>query len=354
MLSLEGNGMMTRYLMFRAVIFSVLLDVSVSGHIESRATQDPSPRTFAFALIGDLGYLPEQEPYLTNLLKELNQTPLAFVVHVGDLGSPRFGSCTNELWAHRLEQFQASVHPFLYTPGDNDWTDCHEKEGAKGYEPLERLARLRSVFFSNDQSLGQRTIPLTRQSQTSDPVLTKYRENARWTYGGVTFMTVHVVGSNNGLGRTPEGDAEYAERNTANLAWLRQGFAQARANQSRAIMIMQQANIFPSFPPFPVKPGVPIDEQTTGVKDFRDLLEQETIAFGKPVVLVHGDSHFFRVDKPLGLTDTKVNNTVIENFTRVETFGQPNHHWVQVMVDANDPQVFTFRQHIVVSNVVKH
>ena len=241
------------------------------------------------------------------------------------------------------------MHPFIYTPGDNEWTDCHEKEGAPGYEPLERLARLRTVFFPGDQSLGQRTLPLTRQSQTTDPVLAKHRENAQWTYGGMTFMTVHVVGSNNGLGRTSEGDAEYAERNTANLAWVRQGFAQARTNQSRALMIMQQANIFPAFPPFPGQPDV----QPSGFTDLRALLEQETIAFGKPVVLVHGDSHFFRIDKPLGPRGRGVTTPAVENFTRVETFGQPNHHWVHVTADADDPQVFTFRQRIVAPNVVK-
>src|SRR5262249_9581074 len=134
----ERKGTMTTYFMFRALLFSVLLGVCATGYSQPLATQDASPRTFVFALIGDLGYLPVQEPWLANLLTELNQTPLAFVVHVGDLGAPRFGSCTNEFWTRRLAQFQASAHPLIYTPGDNEWTDCHEQEGAPGYEPLER------------------------------------------------------------------------------------------------------------------------------------------------------------------------------------------------------------------------
>ncbi|HSU77382.1 MAG TPA: hypothetical protein VLI89_09930, partial [Burkholderiales bacterium] len=196
---------------------------------------------FSFALIGDLGYTPAQEPLVDNVLREINATPLAFVAHDGDLGSPPNGSCTNELWARRLAQFQASVNPLVYTPGDTEWTDCHAAEGAPGYEPLERLGALRTIFFSTAGSLGQRTIPLVRQAG--------YPENARWTHGDVTFITLHVVGSNNNRGRTPEGDAEYAARNAADIAWLREGFAAARA--SRAIMIIQQANIFPDFPPFP-------------------------------------------------------------------------------------------------------
>ena len=52
----------------------------------------------------------------------------------------------------------------------------------------------------------------------------RFRENVRWTYGGALFVTLHVIGSNNNLGRTPVMDAEYAERTAANLAWMRQAF----------------------------------------------------------------------------------------------------------------------------------
>jgi len=295
---------------------------------------------FSFALIGDLGYTPAQEPLVDNVLGEINATPLAFVAHDGDLGSPPNGSCTNELWARRLAQFQASVNPLIYTPGDNEWTDCHAAEGAPGYEPLERLGALRTIFFSTAGSLGQRTIPLVRQAG--------YPENARWTHGDVTFITLHVVGSNNNRGRTPEGDAEYAARNAADIAWLREGFAAARA--SRAIMIIQQANIFPDFPPFPG--GGP--KEPSGFTELREALEQEAIAYRKPVVLVHGDSHYFRIDKPLGFRRVRgaAATPQLENFTRVETFGAPNHHWVQAYVRRDDPNVFSFRQRIVGANVI--
>src|SRR3954469_4257021 len=224
---------------------------------------------FSFALIGDLGYTPAQEPMVDNVLREINAEPLAFVVHDGDLGSPPNGSCTNELWARRLAQFQAAAHPLIYTPGDNEWTDCHAAEGAPGYEPPERLRALRATFFGGERSLGQRTIALVRQAG--------YPENARWAYGEVTFITLHVVGSNNNRGRTPEGDAEYAARNAADIAWLRQGFAAARA--SRAIMIIQQANIFPDFPPFPG--GGP--KEPSGYTDLRDALPQGARSLPPPV-----------------------------------------------------------------------
>jgi len=323
--------------------FLVIAPISVPSQSPTAQTQG-----FMFALIGEMGYFAEEEPWLDNVLADLNRnTSLAFVVHIGDLSRTQF-ACTNELLARRLAQFRASAHPFVYTPGDNEWTDCHEPT-VKGGDPLERLAKLRTVFFDGDHTLGQRTFALTRQSQSADPVLVKYRENVRWDLGGVTFLTIHVPGSNNGRGRTPEGDAEYVERNKANLIWLQQGFAHAKASNSRAIMIMQQANVFHEFLPFPG--GTPKDP--SGFTDLRAQLQKETTAFGKPVVLVHGDSHFFRIDKPLSPRGQrgKAGTPALENFTRVETFGTPYHHWVHVTVDANDPNVFTFRPSIVTANL---
>ena len=300
-----------------------------------------APPEMAFALIGDLGYTREQEPMVDRVFADLNRERLAFVVHDGDLGSPPNGSCTNELWTRRLAQFQASPHPLIYTPGDNEWTDCHADEGAPGYEPSERLAALRRTFFASDRSLGQRTLALTRQPG--------YPENVRWSMGDITFFTLHVVGSNNNRGRTRDGDAEYAARTVANLAWMREGFAAARSSASRAVMVFQQANIFPQFPPFPG--GGP--KEPSGYTELREALEREAIAFHRPVVLVHGDSHYFRVDKPLGFRPARggAGAPSLENFTRVETFGAPNHHWVQVLVSRDDPNVFTFRPRLVEGNI---
>jgi hypothetical protein len=303
---------------------------------------------FTFALFGDLGYVPSEEPWMENVLAELNkESALSFVVHVGDLSSPLYG-CTDEMQAKRLAQFNALPHPVIYTPGDNEWTDCHEGHNVKGFDPLERLAKLRTVFFQGEQSLGKRTMLLLRQSR--DPDFAKYRENVRWDQGGVTFVTLHVPGSNNGLGRLPEGDAEFAERNKANMTWLQQAFAHAKANNSRAVMIVQQANMFPEYPPFPGKPVTP-----NGFTELRTLLEQEATTFQKPVVLVNGDSHYFRIDNPFRKAAPPGERPPpsLENFLRVETFGTPNHHWLHVTVDLNDPNVFVFRPRIVSANVVK-
>jgi hypothetical protein len=332
-----------------SVLAAVALSLALVGHaaLAPRLAQG-QVQEFTFALIGDLGYVPGEEPWTENVFAEISKdSRLAFVVHDGDLSSPRYG-CTDEMVQRRLAQFNALPHPLIYTPGDNEWTDCHDGQNVKGGNPLERLAKLRDVFFQGEQSLGKRTMPLLRQSQS--PELSKYRENVRWDFGGVTFVTLHVTGSNNGLGRAPDEDAEYADRNKANMTWLRQAFAHAKASNSRAVMVIQQANMWPEWPPFPGKPVKP-----SGFTDLRNLLEEETTAFQKPVVLVHGDSHYFRIDNPYRKDGAGGQRPMpsLENFTRVETFGTPNHHWLHVTVSPDDPNVFTFRPRIVAANVIK-
>ena len=307
----------------------------------------PPQQQFSFGLFGDLAYVAADEPRLANVLADLDRAPLAFVVHVGDLGHPTTRSCTDALWERRLAQFRASANPLMYTPGDNEWTDCHEQQGFTGGDPLERLGKLRALFFAGDASFGQRSIALTRQSGSADARLAKYRENARWEFGAITFLTLHVVGSNNGRGRSADGDAEFADRNAADLAWLGEGFAHAKAVDSRAVMILQQANIFPDFPPFPGDPK----QEPNGFTELHQAIAKEALAFGKPVVLVHGDSHYFRIDKPY-MRMRKAGEPGLENVTRVESFGSPHHHWVEVTVDPADPNVFSFRQRLVPANLL--
>jgi len=191
------------------------------------------------------------------------------------------------------------------------------------------------MFFQTPRSLGQRTIAQTRQSA-------QYPENVRWERGGVTYIGLNIPGSDNNApqfdatGKQIDGDAtEYANRNAANLAWLADSFAAAEAAHSRAVMVVIQADMWSA--------GDPIAH----FADTKTALARLTIGFPGQVVLVNGDSHFLKVDKPL----TDAVGHVIENFTRVQTFGSDQNHWVSATVDLHDPEVFTFHQHIVAANV---
>ncbi|MBD2058957.1 metallophosphoesterase [Oculatella sp. FACHB-28] len=290
---------------------------------------------FSFALIGDLPYDNDQIEKFGNLTDQINQSDSRFVVHDGDFKSGT-DLCSDEVFAQRKQLFDRFELPLIYVPGDNEWTDCY-RESNGSYDPLERLEKFRDLFTQGNQSLGKRTLSLSRQSENSR--FAKFRENVRWSYGDVLFVGLNVTGSNNGFGRTPEGDAEYRERNIANLAWMQEAFTLAKQNGDRGIMLIIQAN-----PNFELEPA-----ERTGFNDFLGALETETFNFRGQVVLVHGDSHYFRIDKPL-LHFTHEGIPPLENFTRVETFGSPNVHWLRATVNASNPNLFEFEQMIVDAN----
>ncbi len=354
----------TRVISFTAVIVLVLYFLPFET--VTAATENNTDKA-VIALIGDMPYNARQRQQFLNVIEEINAAELAFVIHVGDYwfdglawnkNSKGLPPCSDEVFADRLEMAKSFKHPFVITPGDNDWTDCYRAK-PRAYDPLERLAKLRNMFFQGDESLGQRMMKLKRQSKQEK--YAKYAENVRWVYADVMFVTLHMVGSNNNLGRTAEMDAEYQKRNEANLDWLDEAFSEANSNDNKAIMIIAQAN--PQFENrwtptqkrryllggLGIKPAS--EQRETGFDGFLDALEEHVIDFGKPVVYVHGDTHTFRIDKPLIATTSR---RMLENFTRVETYGFPDTHWLRVSIDHQDPNIFQFRQEIVEKNLVEH
>jgi len=316
-----------------AVLFVGVVAALLSGCATNQSASQIYLRRFDFALMGDVPYTDEQITTLfPNMIAALNRERLAFVVHDGDIKAG--GTlCTDKVFEDRLRDFQSFKHPLVYIFGDNEWSDCAR---TNGFTPENRLQKLRDLFTSGDESLGQRKLRLTRQS--SDMQFGQFRENVRWAMRGVMFVGLNVPGSINNYGQP-----EFAERNAANIAWLKESFDVAKLGNRRALMIVMQAN------PFPERGST--NRAHRGFKEMLDVLEQETIAFKKPVVLVHGDTHYFRIDKPL--VGAKSGRR-IENFTRVETFGNPDVHWLRVTVDPRKPNVFTFRQEIVARNLVQH
>lgn len=323
-------------------------------------------RAFDFALIGDMPYTKVQEKEYQRVLSALNSADLAFVAHIGDFQfdatpynrNPSVASmpCVDENYNAIHDSFQSIRHAFILTPGDNDWSDCWPLEARKA-DPIDLLAKLRSIFFPEGKSLGQKPIDVTNQSST--PTFSKFRENLRWTLGGVLFVTVHIVGENDNWGRTPEMDAEHKERKAANVAWLKEAFSEAKRTNSRGLVILSQANpgfetVWPEgaktryFLRF-VPRGQPVPSRPLAFNDYLQTLADELEGYERPVAYLHGDTHLFRIDKPLYSRKT---NRSFENFTRVETFGWPDTHWVRVTVDPVDPQLFRFKAEIVPENVV--
>lgn len=290
----------------------------------------PAAGSFSFALVGDVPYNAAAEPRLEQMLRQIDDDPsVRLVLHVGDLkGSDE--PCSDELLRRRLAQLQAVRKPLVYTPGDNDWTDCH-RAGAGGHAPLERLDALRRLAWPDPgHSMGR--APIALQSQEGFP------ENARFTYGRMAFVTLHVIGSNNGLepwrapaaqagGRRDEQSSAFARRQAANLAWLEAAFGRARADDAIGVVVLMQAN-----PRFELPPG---DPRRAGFEAVIDALGRLAAEFGRPVLLLHGDDHLFLVDWPLAAASPPV-----PNLRRVQAFGHPFMQWIRVDVDPDSGTVF--------------
>ena len=329
-------------------------------------------KTFEYAvgLWGDLPYSPDQAAAIPNLIADMNAAEIEFSVNDGDLkaGGTR---CDDPVYTAALGYFNTLKKPAMFTPGDNDWTDC-DRTSAGGYNTLERLQHERELFFSTDRSLGKETMKQAVQSSpncvgwdsaSSTRTSTPCVENRRWTFKKVTYATVNIQGTCNnrcssGAGDPAGDENEYQARNAADLQWLQDTFDEAAAKDSVAVMIIGQAD--PGFDATDATRGPTRNPQTLAETDgapdgyvsFLTKLRQLTIDFRKPVVYVHGDSHYFRVDKPfLDSTGKR-----LESFTRVETFGDHQEngindvHWVKALVDPNSRDVFAFQAQMVPAN----
>jgi hypothetical protein len=344
---------------------------------------DDDGGAYSIGLWGDLPYSDVQAiTGVPNLIADMNSQRLAFTVHDGDLkagngtpGSVTPTTCSDALYVQALGYFNSLDAPAMFTTGDNDWTDC-DRPSNGSFNSLERLDHERQLFFSTPFSLGRRKLRQEVQDASVTPCkgfvsgtaagTTAYKdvpcvENRRWDLGRVTYVTLNIQGSCNNLCDTFPDSVEYAARNAANIAWMKEAFAHAIAHDSAAVMIISQAD--PGWNLADVVGGGPLRNPKTlaetdglpdGFQEFLVALRDEVIAFRRPVAYVHGDSHYFRVDRPF--QDSLGRR--LENFTRVETFGdnQANGtndvNWLKVRVDPRSREVFSYQAQIVPANRV--
>jgi len=280
-----------------------------------------SAETWRFALLGDTPYSDSERRELPRMLDAIAESHVDFVVHIGDIKNGQ-SRCDDAVFKDRQQLFDGNPTPFIFVPGDNEWTDCRRVSNG-AYDPLERLAYLRTLFWQQPDSLGRKKIALERQAGI-------YIEHSRFRVGPVLFVTLNLPGDDNNYGMRAEPRREFIDRNPVVLDWLKESFALARREKLAGIVLLFQAN--PGFKHF--SKGLP----PRGFRDFLETLRQETLGFSGQVVAVHGDSHISRIDQPL----RDGNGKKIANFTRVETFGYPLMGWTRGIVDTDSPTLFRF------------
>lgn len=324
----------------RLVLVSLVLALAAPSALASPARPG---RATSLAIIGDTPYGAAQLAYFPRLRAAIDADPaVRTVVHLGDIKSGS-SPCTDAYLAQVADLFAGFTHPLVYTPGDNEWTDCHRTKAGK-YDPLERLAAVRDVFFAQPGLLLGGAWPRFALSQAWWPGGAEFPENMLWRESDVVFVTIHVVGSNNDLvpwftddatddleDDAPRRDSEWRRRTVANVTWLGVAFAAAELTHARGVVVAMQADMWD---------GTPVD----GFAPVVQALATRSAHFARPVLLLNGDSHAFTVDHPLasgsplhGVT------TAAPNLTRLTVQGAESaHEYLRLTVDPDLADVFSW------------
>ncbi|MDI3212275.1 metallophosphoesterase [Arthrobacter sp. AL12] len=255
-------------------------------------------QAFTFGVIGDIPYGEAEIAKFPARIQDINaDSALKFVTHVGDIKN---GSsvCSDEYFENIRTQFDTFEHPLVFTPGDNEWVDCHRTNNG-AYNPLERLDKLRDVFFDEPGKTLGATMPVKTQADLGLP------ENVRFTQNRVAFSVLNIQGSNNslqpwtGLGETTATPGQLDEvefRTDAVLAQIRNTFADAGRRNDRAVVLMTQADM---FDPSLLAAATANPDTVSGFREIVQAIIEETNSFDAPVYLINGDSHVFAENQPL-------------------------------------------------------
>lgn len=334
----------------RTGLVAAIAALAAAAALAVPATADPPAGRshgdggYAFAVIGDIPYGDAQLARFPRVVDQINADPsVRWVTHLGDIKS---GSslCSDEYLATIRAQFDRFADPLVYTIGDNEWTDCHRPNNG-AYDPLERLAAVRRVFFPEPgRTLGGRAARVLAQTDQGLP------ENVRWQRADVSFAAVHIVGSNNSLvpwtgntAPTPEQTAEVLGRTAGAIQEIHDAFAVARQRDDRAVVLLTQADMFDPTVPNPAYADY------YAFQPIVRAIARESAAFRGPVYLFNGDSHVYTSDTPLGPGSRWLGfyavQTPAANLTRITVDGSTGvNNYLRVTVHERDREVLSWER----------
>lgn len=355
---------MKKFVVSAALVAAVLVPLSATAR-DDMPFDRYSDDSLTLAVFGDWPY----NQILLNsahlLLNSVNSDPkVSLVLHIGDIHSgsqPCTGAGLNPVPAGAIPTWNQGVFdvfgqfkdPFVYTPGDNEWTDCHKTKEFNSGAPLNELAAVRGLFFSNPgQTLGFRKKRVLTQAEHFSrvhPSDAQFVENVMWEESRVVFVTVNMPGSNNdGLVWTkPFTDEtartrEAAQRTLADIRWLQAAFAKAEEDDAKAVLVGLQADMFD--PAALVTGGDGLGNYATFVHELASLSRH----FRRPVLLINGDSHVFGSDRPLAdpasPTGLIYGTPAVPNLTRITVQGSTSApaEWLRLTISPHTPEVFSW------------
>src|SRR5215831_19341320 len=251
-----------------AVVLAIAAATSSAGN----------PNTLTLAVYGDSPYWDTTKPALPKKA-EFDATPafiqtinadksIQEVVHVGDIHSGS-EACTVPFDEAIFDFWKAFVQPLIYTPGDNEWSDCSKAKELAGTDvfgnppdragdpnapvanPLANLKEVRSLFFANPGwSLGQHPMQVISQKTAyTDSNDAAYVENVMWEQSKTVFVTLNIPGGSNNdadawNGGNVNDQTEWPARTAADVRWLDQAFKLAEADNAHSVVIIGQADMW--------------------------------------------------------------------------------------------------------------
>ncbi len=274
---------------------------------------------FAFGAIGQPVKTPSDAAPLEQALGESDADSLAFVAVDGFKRTDE--PCGDALYNQRFNLLTGAKNGVILVPAGSDWGDCRNPTGKQ--DGLERLARLRELFYPDEFSLGASKIPLIRQSIT--PKFRIYAENSRWEVGNVLFTSLNLPAGNNRY-RTEAGrNSEFEDRAVATRDWLHRSFANARQKSMAGIVLICDGDPL-------TKPARA--NARDGFAEVRQQLLQLAGKFPGKVLLIHnrvdGKQNDGKQTPPRGIIWRG-------NLGELEL----NGGWMKVSVKAGDPVLFT-------------
>ena len=263
-------------------------------------------------------------------ISAVNADPaVSTVIQVGDIHSGKT-YCTEAYNRQVFTLWTAFADPLVYTPGDNEWSDCHKvAEGGGAYnpttgaidyvldgagkpvdyaggDPLANLGLVRSMFFANPgRTLGgvrKRVLSQPACTGKKNPTDKAFVENVMWKDSRILFVTINLPGGSNndqdiwyGAPTLSEAQAhEIAARSAADLRWLDVAFDRASKGNVAGVVIIAQADMW--------DPEKGVAHQA-GYEPFVQNIASHTLALRKPVLMFNGDSHVYQSSNPLSATD---------------------------------------------------
>ena len=118
--------------------------------------------------------------------------------------------------------------------------------------------------------------------------------------------------------------------------WLDRAFDAASARRAAAVVVAMQADMWPD---------AATEIETSGFDPIVAKLARRARAFGRPVLVLQGDSHEYKADRPLrdgspahGVT------TQAPNLARIVVQGSTSvpHQWLRLHVDPRKAAVFSW------------